>query len=60
MKKYKYTVRNAYGAGVETYHKSFRRAIKVRNGHEGRGWDVIDNESGRVVEEVNGRPMFVD
>lgn len=46
----RYTVKNAYTAIAASNHHIFERAVKSRDKQPGRGWDIIDNDTGHRVE----------
>jgi len=56
----KYTVKNKYGVGKETTHKTADAALKSRDNREGLGWIVVNDKGHTIDRDFEGRPCIID
>jgi len=52
----RYTVYNIYGISGESHHRDFEQAVNARDGHEGDGWVIQDEERPQGIVEPYALP----
>ncbi|MDD5598673.1 MAG: hypothetical protein PHV82_12070 [Victivallaceae bacterium] len=54
----KYTVKNIYGIGKESSHKSAELALRAKSQRAGSGWIVEDSNGNRWDKNFDGTPAI--